>query len=276
MKKESGFFDFLKPPEIPRFLRPEPSPNYLGMGRKPKSKKKDLKSTQRKELDMWHEWNQKGRDPNYLKPLHQSFKPVINRQVQKWSDAPVPKSAIYHEMNKQFVNAVKSYDPSKGTQLNTWITTNLRKAGRFVRNYQNLGRIPEAQISKIRPYQKAKEELEMELGYEPDTKTIADRMGESPRHIAQLEMEMREDLATSNFQDDPASVLAPKELEALNLVQYDLIPEERTVYEYTFGMNGRPALKPGEISKKTGISPSKVSRIRKKLQSKVEEAMEVL
>jgi DNA-directed RNA polymerase specialized sigma subunit len=267
LQKEAGFFDFLSPPT---FMS---SPPVLGMAR---TKSDDLRKTQQKEFELWQQWNTSGRTPDLLQPLHNSFKPIINQHVRKWSGADVPNSAIYHEMNKQFVNAVKTYDPNKGTQLGTWVTKNLSKAGRFVKNYQNLGHIPEAQISKIRAYDKAKEELTSKLGHEPDTRTIAEFMKEPVKRIAQLEKERREDLSASRFQSDPAQILVPKELEALTLIQYDLPSEERLVYEYTFGMNGKPMLKPGEISSKTGLHPSKVSRIRKKLQGKVREAMEYL
>jgi DNA-binding MarR family transcriptional regulator len=59
-------------------------------------------------------------------------------------------------------------------------------------------------------------------------------------------------------------------------MQYGLTPQERTVYEYTFGMNGRPMLKPGQISTQAKIHPSKVSRIRNKLQTKLKETMTYL
>jgi DNA-directed RNA polymerase specialized sigma subunit len=254
-------------------------PNKLGKGApKALTPDKELKKKQKQEIQLWHAWNDNGRKPEDLQPLYVSFKPLINKAVSSWSGRveQVPSSAISAEMHKQFLNAVKSYNPVKA-QLNTWVTTNLRKGGRYIKNYQNLGHIPEQQIEKIDPYKKAKEELTDRLGHEPDTASIAEFMGEPVRRIQQLEKEMRQDLSASKFEEaDPATILAPKELEALTLIQYDLTPEERTVYEYTFGMNGKQMLKPGEIATKANIHASKVSRIRKKLQDKVNEAMEIL
>lgn len=240
-------------------------------------KTKDLRGTQKKELELWHTWNSKGRTEEHLKPLYQSMKPVVNKAISAWAGrVPVPTSAIHAEMHKQFFNALKTYQPGKSA-LNTWVTNNLRKGGRFIKNYQNIGRIPENQIEKIEPYKKAKQELYDKLGYEPDTASIAEHMGVHVRKIQQLEKENRQDLAASMFNEgDPAEILAPKELEALTLVQYDLTPEQRIVYEHTFGMNGKKMLKPGEIADKTGIHPSKVSRIRKLLKDKVDEAMELI
>jgi len=271
LTKEAGFFDLFRQPEIPRFLALPRQDSRMGMARK------DLRKTQQKEAELWQKWDQGGRKPADLKPLHESFKPIIAKQTRVYSGkVPIPTSAIHHEMNKQFVNAMKSYDPGRGTKLNTWVTTNLKKGQRFIKTYQNLGKIPEGQISLITPYKAAKEELAAKLGHEPDTQSIADHMGEPVKRIIQLEKENRPDLSASGFLNDPAEVLAPKELEAFKLIQYDLQPEERTVYEYTFGVNGKPLLKPGQIAKKTGIHASKISRIRKKLQGRVRDAMEIL
>jgi DNA-directed RNA polymerase specialized sigma subunit len=274
MQKESGIFDAFRPPEIPRFLAPGP-PTFAGMGR---GKKKDLKELKKRELELWHQWDKGGRKVEDFQPLHQSFKPVINKKARDWAskNPQVPSSAIYHEMNKRFVLAMKSYNPNRGAALNTWADKNFLKAGRFIRTYQNVGKIPEGQIKLITPYKQAKNDLIDELGFEPDTRTIAERMGQPTNKIAQLEKEMRKDLAASGFVEDPVAVVQPKELEAFRLVEYDLTPEERTVYEHTFGVNGKPQLRPGEIAVKANLTPTKVSRIRNRLRSKIEEALGVL
>lgn len=237
-----------------------------------------LSHTQQRELDLWHDWHHGGRQPEAIQPLFESFRPLIERHARTYVNrVELPTSAIYSELNRHFVNALKSYDPAKGTQLNTWVHANLQKVSRFVKSYQNLGKIPEAQISKIREFNQAKETLQNKLGYEPDAHALSEHLGWHPRKVAQLQRELsRRDLPASSFALDPAEHLHPRELEAVQLIQYDLAPHERTVYEYTFGMNGRPVLAPGQIATKTGLHPSKVSRIRKDLQAKVQGALQVL
>lgn len=263
------------------FLNEDMIKEALAKKKQPEPKDKNiLKATQKKEIDLWHNWHTQGRKPEHLKPLYESFKPLLQRETNKWKGVEIPKSAINAEMRKQFVNAVKTYDPARGTQLSSWVTTNLQKSSRFMKTYQNYGKIPEGQISKIREFKLAKETLFNTHGFEPDTKTLADHLKWPHKRVIQLQKELaREDLPLSGFAGgDPAEVLAPKELEAIHILQYDkrLTPDERTVYEYTFGINGRNRLQPGQIAKQTGLHPSKISRIRGKLKGFVQEAMEVL
>jgi len=237
-----------------------------------------LKDTQKKEQDLWHTWNDGGRKPEHLKPLMDSLKPVLKTEANKWRGVEIPKSTIEAEIRKHALNAIKSFNPEKA-QLGTWVSNNLKKTGRFVKQYQNLGRIPEAQIGRIRKFKQAKETLFNQNGYEPDTKTMADHLGWPHKRVQQLQKELsREDKPVSGWLSDPAELMTPKVLEAIHILQYDnrMSPEERSVYEYTFGINGKPRLAPGEIAKKTNLHPSKVSRIRNRIKGYVVEAQEAL
>ena len=112
LQKEAGFFDFFK---VPRFLGAGSTSSSP-----PTKKKKKLRATQKKEGELWKKWDNGGRTADDLKPLHISFKPVIMQQVRVYANKgkyPIPTSAIQHEMNKQFVRAVKTYDPERGTPV---------------------------------------------------------------------------------------------------------------------------------------------------------------
>lgn len=252
---------------------------FLGLIKEafPKQTKDQLRTKQSKELDMWHTWNNGGRKPEYLQPLYHSVKPFIEQKAKELGKnrTIVPPSAIDAEMRYHFVEAAKSFNPEKG-QFSTWLGTRLKRTGRYIRNYQNLGHMSERNIGAIREFTQARSELTEKHGYEPDVHALADHLGWAPRRTMQLHRELtRRDLAASVSQFDVLSEAHPQAFEAIHLLQYDtrLTPQDRTVYEYTFGMNGKPALKPGQIAQRTGLHPSKVSRIRKKLQGLTTEVM---
>ena len=65
------------------------------------------------------------------------------------------------------------------------------------------------------------------------------------------------------------SVKPSRTAEVVRLIQYELKPEEQAVMEHLLGINGKPKLKPGEIATKLNMTPSKVSRIKSSIASKM-------
>jgi DNA-directed RNA polymerase specialized sigma subunit len=193
---------------LDEFLELDLVKEALAKKKAPEPKDKNvLKATQKKEIELWHTWNDNGRKPAHLKPLFESYKPLLQREANKFRTVELPKSTIMAEMRKQFVNAVKTYDPNhaKKTQLSSWVTTNLQKSSRFIKTYQNYGKIPEGQISGIREFKQAKETLFNLNGHEADTRTLADHLKWPHKRVIQLQKELREDLPLSGFAGgDPA------------------------------------------------------------------------
>ena len=223
---------------------------------------------------MWENWNTHGRTPEALRPLLQSFKPLLVRRGgdMKAAFSNVPEETVDAEMNKQFLAAIKTYNPTKA-QLNTHIEHYLKKTKRFVDTYKNIGRIPDHRVAKVYNFKNEKERLESELRREPTTFELSTALGWSPREVSRLETEVRRENTTSRFEGmgltDPTSVMPSEAAEVINLVKYELNPEEMLVYEYTFGMGGKPKLSPGDMAKQLNMSPSKVSRLRKVLVNKI-------
>jgi len=86
-----------------------------------------------------------------------------------------------------------------------------------------------------------------------------------------MELELRKEVPTSTLQSDMSSLKPSKETEIIRLIQYELTPEEKIVYEHLLGVNGKPQLKPGEIATRLNMSPSKVSRIKDSIGAKVKK-----
>lgn len=235
--------------------------------------KKDLAETQKIEFDMWQTWKDGGQDPNDLRPLLQSFKPLIRNKSNSWANrADLPPAAVHAEFNKQFVNALKTYNPTKGAGLSTWVTNRLQKAQRWVSKYQDPMRIQENRYYKTGEWDNAMATLDEQFGREPTTREMAEHLGWSEAEAGRMEAEKRKSLYSSGFEGyDPTSIMPSREAEKLRLIRYDLSPEELQVFDYTVGANGKPQLRPGEIAKQLGMSPSKVTRIRNSITKKLED-----
>lgn len=235
-----------------------------------------LELRRQKEMGMWQDWKESGEDPQKLKPLLTSLNPLVQKQINIYRNkVPIPPAAIEAEFNNHLVTALRTYDPNRGAKLSTHVHNQLKRGRRFITKYQNIGGIPETRSYKITEFRTARTELEDKLGMDPTSHQLADELGWNVREVERLMAEDRRDLPTGLFrsaegeQYDPAVQFPSREMEVIRLMPYSLDNDEKAVFEYTFGLSGKPMLKPGQIAKEMNMSPSRVSRIRAKLANKV-------
>jgi len=233
----------------------------------------DLRSKQQKEHEMWQTWKDGGMQPHQLKPLIQSFKPLISHQANIWAGRvrDVPPAAIRAEFTNQCVKALQTYNPERGAGLGTHIRHQLKKAPRFITTYQNPARIPENRVYRIQEFKDATQVLDEQFGRPPTQLELADHLKWSPRQVDVLQREIRQARPFSQFEHDPASFSPSRHQEIIRLLPYDLNPEERQVFEYIHGIGGKPKLEPGQIARTLGMSAPKVSRLKKAIAEKYDQ-----
>lgn len=227
------------------------------------------------ELELWQKWKQGGRKPEDLEPLLHSFKPLLSSKINVYRGKVklIPDSAIEAEFQLRFAEALNTYDPSKG-QLSTYVYRYLDKAKRFIGDHQNIGRIPENRLYKIKHYQKMQNEIAEDTGRVPTQAELAKKLGWSVAEVGRLDAELRNDLTAQGFEDDPYAMTPSKSEEVLRLFKYELSGPELHVYEYLTGY-GKPKLtSTGEIGKRVGIPDYQVSRYKESIQKKLRKHME--
>jgi DNA-directed RNA polymerase specialized sigma subunit len=243
-------------------------------------KKQELKAKQPHELRLWQDYRESGWHPEKLDPLLRSFGGLINSRISLYKNrVEIPTSTIEHVHKKEFVAALKSYDPKKAA-LNTHITNRLKKAGRYIESNKNFAYIPENVSKNIGAFNAFKAELQERLGFEPDDTTLHDealkanhpKLGAlSLKDIKRLNRDQRKGLIQSGHEQDliRPEELDARELEVAQLIVHQLTPQERLVHEYTLGLNGKEKLAPGQIAKKLKMDNSKVSKLRKAIWTKM-------
>ena len=231
----------------------------------------ELRSRQAKELALWQTWKDGGQKPKDLRPLLKSFAPLIRMKtnVYKGKVKLIPDSAIETEFQLRFVDALRSYNPSKGS-LGTYVYRYLDKAKRFIVENQNIGRIPENRVYKIRQYTAARDELAEDLGTEPTVKQVAKKLKWDEAEAERMDSELRGDLVSQGFEEDPYSVTPSKSEEVLRLFKFELSGKEREVYEYLTGYGKPHITSTGEIAKRVKLEDYQVSRIKQSLQKRLQ------
>lgn len=233
-------------------------------------------ATQEDELQMWREWKKSGYSPAKLEPLHKSMEKIIHSTVHRYRGVDIPPRLIQAEAEKHFIEALKSYDPNKGAKLSTHVMNMQKRVDRFVKSHQNLARVVEGRAQTWGDYQSARSTLHDQLGRDPTARELAERMSTqmkkniTPREAARYMAEDRRDLVQTGLDQNAFVTLPTQDRLVLKMVEEELTPEEKAVYERMFGINGAPLQKPGEIARSLRIHPSKVSRLSASITKKIE------
>jgi hypothetical protein len=248
--------------------------NLLDIDGTEKLSAKDQSGVVQKDFQLWQEWVDSKEDPDKLRPLLAQFRGMIRQNVNRWSGIDMPVPVIQAEHQKQFLRALRTYDPDKG-KLGTWVGSHLKKAPqRFLTTYQNPARIVETRTGAKRGvFNNAVSTLDDQYGREPTSIELAEHLGWSLPEVERATQEGRGAwyASATPFGLDPATNMPSRATEVSSLIRTELSPEESLVWEYTTGDGGRPQLKPGEIATKLGMSPSKVSRLRNSITEKIKK-----
>ena len=222
----------------------------------------------KEELEMWRVWKKDSTMTN-LEPLLVSLDPLIQKRVNQFSGAPIPRSAIEAEARKQAVSAFETYNPKMGAGLSTHVTNYMQKVYRYVTTYQNVGRLPESRTAKIDTFQKTKAFLAQIKDREPSTVELADELGWSKREVGRMEIELRKDLGLETSFSEMKFLDFDRNADLLAYGYYELTPEEQLVFDYTIGMHGKPKLKIEDIGKKLKKTPRQIGLIKQKIVDKL-------
>lgn len=280
----------------------EPSMGVImGMGPKPQKPdnplqafkvfdRKQTSARAQKDQEIWHKWDQGGRQPKDLAPLIRRFKPFIESRMRAWKPPHVPEAAFRDEIKKKLYEGAETYEPDKGA-VSTHFFTRAGGATRFGKRRANAMYIPEKKTQYIGPLMSAKDELRDDLGRDPTNNEIHGYMAKHrpdanlrPKDINTILGAMRKDVLSSAFESDPNPTSQARHIEISGpLVRQAIeveylrgqkkrrdskksVQEALKVYDMMFTPDGNPTgTKPGQIAKNLGKHPSHVSRVRSRI-----------
>lgn len=226
------------------------------------------------DLQLWGEWRESDEDPNKLRPLLKQFRGMIRQNAGRWQSIDMPPAVIKAEHNKQFLRALRTFDPDKG-KLGSWVGNHLKKAPqRFLTTYQNPARIVETRTgAKKGLFDNAVSTLDDQFGRDATAQELSEYLGWSQPEVERAQAESRKALYSSSnpYGLDPATNMPSRATEVVRFIKPELSPEELLVWEYTTGEGGKQQIRPGEIARKLKMSPSKISRLRNSITAKIKK-----
>ncbi len=237
-----------------------------------------------RQLELWKTWQADPTEAN-LEPLLKEFEPDVDWKVSEFSKTKnfvVPEQALRSKGRMLALKGLQTYDPDneKGAGVRTWVNWQLRKLRSFTIEHQNFGRIPEGRALQITPFKEVRADLTEQLGHPPDAVTLSEALqAHNPKYtwsvaeVGRMETELRQDRIASMTPepDQLPSLFESEERDILRYIYHDLTMQERVVYEYTLGVNGKPKLPAKDIARRMNVSGPKVSRLRKSIDDKMKK-----
>lgn len=214
----------------------------------------------------------KAGDPIAKNELIQRYRPMLRHKIRAYSRAPVPQAALQGEAMRLLLHAIDRYDPAKGVKFKTFLDHNLRGLYRYTARAKNVARIPEHQTLQISRFKNVKSILESKKGREPTAHEVADALAWSPAQVTKMETALnRRDIAASGIEAMHGKERLEEKMEDLMEYEYfEMMPEEKLVFDYTLGKHGKPKLRDVKsISRRTGLSTDKVYEIKRNIAQKI-------
>lgn len=223
-------------------------------------------------VESWERWR-KTNSKQELQYLLTNLQPQINMAVGNYYNSGLPLPVLKAEAKRLILEALETYDPSKGT-LKNYISVYLQKLYRFVNNNQNAIRLPENHRLELSTLKKVQADFQLRYDREPTAVELADELGWSLDKVTTLLKEIRTPIILGSDAWDRKTL--GDDLEIRNAFEYasaKLRPEEIKVMEYSTGM-GNTQLGTGDIAKELGKSPAWVSTTKNKIAQLLQEYLD--
>lgn len=217
-------------------------------------------------------------DPEAARRAVEANLRLVVKVARRYLDQGLPYLDLIQEGNQGLIDAVYRFDPERGNRFATLAVWRIRKdITRALSNRSRMIRVPVYQVERHQQIQKVIEDLQGELGRNPDEAEVAERSGISLEKVRQtlavtqkvtsldkrtqagsalgevlVDPEHR-DMVEGVIRSDLRSVLA----EAMQVLR----PREKEVVGWRFGTDGREPLTLEKIGRKIGVTRERARQI---------------
>ena len=220
--------------------------------------------------DTYTAWKNSPNKDNTSKLL-KSISPVISSAVKSYGNND-PKTVTRARILA--MKAIRSYDPSKGNQLNTHVMSQLKALNRISRQRSNLIHLPENIYFNRKVIEEARVDHVHRTGKDPSDTDIADATGLTKRQINKAS-EYKNPVASSTFTSDKGDAMKDHTRDYYDIwvdyVYNDMDDTDKKIFEGVSGYNNKPIKPKQQLAKELKMSPAAVSYRVSNITSKLEE-----
>ena len=212
----------------------------------------------------YEEWSRRG-DPDSLAGVVAALSPTINAEIQRYQG---PKPILRSRARSLAIGAIKTYDPSSGARLQSWVVTQMQPLSRYSKQLQPL-RMPEMATRQGAEIARVRSELSDELGHEPDEEELADATGLSVKrikHVMSMSRPVTSEGSLAAAGADSGETWAPgvdtpRSLSTIEDAVYEsLTARDKAIFDMKTGKHGKTAISNQQIAARFGVTPALVSQ----------------
>lgn len=213
--------------------------------------------------------------PDNMKAVLDDLDPTINSEVQRFSG---PKPLLRSRARALAVKAIRSYDPSSGARLRSWVVTQLQPLSRYNNSLKPVY-VPEEVSRKSYAISKARESFVDEHGRYPTDDELADEVGISVarlRKVQKMTPAVVNEPQAPEDDDDSAPDYAVYRSDpvraASDAVYAGLDDRDRTIFDMRTGSHGHDEAKGQDIASLLKVSPALVTQRANAIASRIVDA----
>ena len=227
--------------------------------------------------DRYTQW-QMDPTPVNMGGLMRELDPILVQEVQNY---PGPKDILHIKSKRLAMDAIKSYDPTYGANLRTWVTNQLKPLSRYGKSMEAV-RAPEVATRRAAEINRIREELHDRVGRYPTDSELADETGVSIAKIHKLRAMSGYGASESQYastdagdpQDMPSHSQANAPQYAQEAVYAGLDPREKVIFDWKTGSHGKEELSNAEIAARLGVSPAFISQVSADIARRVQKVIQ--
>lgn len=200
--------------------------------------------------------------------LLKKMQPTITAAIRSY--APIMGNSMKVQAAKITLNALKTFDPTKGADPATHVFNNLKRLNRIAGQRANIIHTSEARSAAQLAISRAMAEFEEDNDREPSMEELADITGFS---IKKLDKIMGSNKVVSESatisEDSRQSTFTSNNLSDDDYFEYvyaSVGPIDKSIMEWSAGKHGKPQLANQDIAAKLKITPAAVSMRKQKIQ----------
>ena len=208
-------------------------------------------------------WKQEP-SPENLAKVVTALDPTINAEIQRYSG---PKPLLRSKAKLLAVNAVRTYDPTRGAHIRSWLVTQLQPLSRYGQQLRPV-HASEMAIRQAAELNRLEKEYGDMHGRNPTLSELADEVGIPVARIQKIRNQVKPVVSESAFMESDdeegksmPGTQAPDILGMAEEIVYDsLSPRDRMIHDLKVGRHGKPVLPNQEIAKRLGVTPALISQ----------------